>query len=533
MRLLLYCFLCSTLCYAQPKGMKPVGGTAPAGTERRLALVVGNKTYLHIGKLTNPHNDADDMAAALKRLGFEVIVRKDLAQSDFLRAIDDFGRRLSQYDVGLFYYSGHGLQFNGENYLVPTDANAQTAPEIEYSCVKLGRTLAKMEGANLKVSLALLDACRDNPFPAATRSAVAKGLAIPNNPPGSFVAYSTRAGSTADDNATARNGLFTSELLRYLSTPNAGIRSILDRTTQGVRSRSNGQQIPGRYDELTGDFVFVQAATDTPAPHVPPKQEESVPTNTAPTPAATRTAKFMDLPFAELVYVPGGTFEMGDVFGEGESNEKPVHAVMVGDFLLGKYEVTQRQWREIMGTNPSYFENCDDCPVEQVSWEDVQVFLQKLNAREGRTGSRAYRLPTEAEWEYAARGGGKRVRFGTGRDVLDASEANFDGRRPYRQSYSKAGDYRGNTIPVGSLNKSNDLGLHDMTGNVWEWCSDWYSVYRSYLQFNPTGTATGSFRVLRGGSWLNYPQISRVAYRYYNTPAYRGNFVGFRVLCPQ
>ena len=519
---------------AQPKGMKPVGGDAPAGTERRLALVIGNKDYQNVSRLNNPLNDADDMAAALRELGFEVILRKNLTQSDFLRNIDDFGDRLRQYDVGLFYYSGHGVQHNGENYLVPIDANAKTAPEIEYACVKLGRTLAKMEGANLKVALALLDACRDSPFPATTKSTTAKGLNIPNNPPGSFVAFSTRAGSTADDNQQGRNGLFTAELLRHLTTPNLGIRTILDRTTQGVSSRSNKSQIPGRYDELTGDFVFVETAIAKAEPYTPPKREEP----TLVEPAKPKTKSFLDLPFADMVFVEGGTFQMGSNRGDVDAEENEMvngkkHRVSVSSFYMGKYEVTQAQWRSVMGDEPMRRnnKNCDDCPVHNVTWEEVQEFLKKLNTLTGGN----YRLPTEAEWEYAA-GGGKnanRTKYAGTSDVTRLQDyGNFcDSSCEDSWKVKNQNDGYKKMAPVGKY-KPNALGLYDMSGNVEEWCSDWYDDYISAAQTNPTGPATGSFRVIRGGSWIQDLATCRVMNRGSSMP-FISYSVGFRVVSPQ
>ncbi len=176
-----------------------------------------------------------------------------------------------------------------------------------------------------------------------------------------------------------------------------------------------------------------------------------------------------------LIFIRGGAFDMGCTSEQQDcidDREKPTHRVTVGDFYLGKYEVTQKLWQEIMGNNPSNFKNCDMCPVEQVSWDDVQEFLQKINAK---YPGRNYRLPTEAEWEYAARGGGKAVLFGNGKNIADPKEINFDASASYKTSYSLAGEYRAKTVPVGSLNSSNALGLHDMSGNVWEWCSDWYA----------------------------------------------------------
>ncbi|NUO02952.1 MAG: formylglycine-generating enzyme family protein, partial [Saprospiraceae bacterium] len=153
---------------------------------------------------------------------------------------------------------------------------------------------------------------------------------------------------------------------------------------------------------------------------------------------------------------------------------------------------------------------------------------KKINAKLP-SGQKPYRLPTEAEWEYAARGGGKAVLFGNGKNIIDPKEINFNGSADYKKSYSVAGEYRQKTVPVGSLNSPNALGLHDMSGNVWEWCSDWYGAYPAGSQTNPTGPASGSYRVFRGGSWYVYPRYCRVAYRFGGTPDYRYSSVGFRL----
>lgn len=158
----------------------------------------------------------------------------------------------------------------------------------------------------------------------------------------------------------------------------------------------------------------------------------------------------------EMIFVKGGCYQMGDTFGDGAPEEKPVHDVCVSDFYMGKHEVTQGQWKRIMGNNPSSFSGCgDNCPVEHVSWNDAQNFIRRLNSQSGK----GYRLPTEAEWEYAARSGGKSEKFAGGADVNTV--AWYDGN-----SSSKAHP-AGQKLP-------NGLGLHDMSGNVWEWCNDWY-----------------------------------------------------------
>ena len=223
----------------------------------------------------------------------------------------------------------------------------------------------------------------------------------------------------------------------------------------------------------------------------------------------------------EFVWVPGGSFQMGDAFGEGDGNEKPVHEVCVSDFWLGKYEVTQAQWEAVMGDNPSIFKG-DNLPVEYVSWEEVQKFIQKLNTQtDGK-----HRLPTEAEWEYACREAGRKVRFGNGKDRLDPREANYHG---IAVAYAVPGENREKTTPVGSF-APNGLGLYDMSGNVKEWVGDWYGDYSNGKQTNPTGPSRGSDRVTRGGSWYCYPFVLRCSARLYADPGFRTDDIGFRLV---
>jgi formylglycine-generating enzyme required for sulfatase activity len=199
----------------------------------------------------------------------------------------------------------------------------------------------------------------------------------------------------------------------------------------------------------------------------------------------------------------------------GDDDEKPMHTVRISrPFYLGKYEVTQGQWEAIMGKNPSRFTGDPNRPVEQVSWEDVQEFLQRLNAREG--GAR-YRLPTEAEWEYAVRAGSTTAySFGDSTSQLGQ----------YAWHDGNAG---GATHPVGRL-QPNAWGLHDMHGNVWEWVQDWKGTYPSGTVTDPTGPQSGSYRVSRGGSWNYAARYCRSANRDDFAPAYRHFYLGFRLL---
>jgi len=205
---------------------------------------------------------------------------------------------------------------------------------------------------------------------------------------------------------------------------------------------------------------------------------------------------------------------MGDTFNEGDYDEKPVHSVTVSDFYIGKYEVTQKQWVEIMGSNPSYFKG-DNRPVENVSWNDVQEFIRKLNEKTGGN----FRLPTEAEWEYAARGGNK------SRGYKYSGSNNVGEVAWYWNNSGKK------THPVGTK-KPNELGIYDMSGNVWEWCADWYdkNYYQNSPRNNPKGPASGSSRVLRGGSWVHDENYLRCSDRYYFTPNFRSYIIGFRLV---
>ena len=238
----------------------------------------------------------------------------------------------------------------------------------------------------------------------------------------------------------------------------------------------------------------------------------------------------------ELVLAKGGCFQMGDTFGDGDgtfffsdthraqmgntfgdgdSNEKPVHEVCVNDFYIGKYEVTQKQWQDVMGDNSLYFRNCDDCPVANISWNDIEEFINKLNQKTGKN----YRLPTEAEWEYAARSGGNNEKYAGGNDI--------DSIAWYS---SNSG---GKTHPVGQK-QPNGLGIYDMSGNVWEWVQDWYeeNYYKNSPKDNPKGANGSAYRVLRGGSCFAIPVNLRTAKRSRLEPADRISDNGFRLAFP-
>ncbi|MBQ2122560.1 MAG: formylglycine-generating enzyme family protein [Bacteroidaceae bacterium] len=215
-----------------------------------------------------------------------------------------------------------------------------------------------------------------------------------------------------------------------------------------------------------------------------------------------------------MIKVYGGTFQMGatpEQTGAFDS-EKPVHSVKLSDYYIGETEVTQELWRVVMGNNPSYFKSNSQLPVESVSWSDCQTFITKLNDITGEN----FRLPTEAQWEFAARGGRQLKGY------LYSGSNSIDDVAWYN---SNSGD---KTHAV-KTKSPNELGIYDMSGNVYEWCQDWYGNYSSVAVTNPTGPASGTYRVLRGGCWCSIDPCCRVAYRNYTAPGGRNYSSGLRL----
>ena len=204
----------------------------------------------------------------------------------------------------------------------------------------------------------------------------------------------------------------------------------------------------------------------------------------------------------------GATSEQGS---DADSDETPTHKVTLSSYSIGETEVTQELWKAVMGSNPSNFSGNQN-PVEKISWNDCQTFITKLNQLTGKK----FRLPTEAEWEYAARGGNKSKGY-------KYAGSNTIGDVAWYSSNSSS-----KTHPV-KQKAANELGLYDMSGNVYEWCQDWYGSYSSSVQTNPTGASSGSYRVCRGGSWSSSAKLCRVSYRRSNTPSLSLNGIGLRL----
>ncbi|HIJ83410.1 MAG: hypothetical protein HW380_200 [Magnetococcales bacterium] len=465
---------------------------------KRVALVIGNGAYVgeYLGPLRNPVNDADDIAKALKGFNFEVMVHKNLNKRDMKKAIAEFGRKAVEADATLFYFAGHGLQIKSQNYLMPIDASAESEALVADEGVNVNLVLEEVENAKSAINMVILDACRNNVFSGKFREGSTRGLAPPSGfPKGTVIVYATNPGNVAAD-GEGRNGLFTAGLLTGFKAKDLSLGNVLLTASTYVEEKSEGRQTPyvNGPETVKNKFNFRI------------KKEEVV--------ILTSTG-------IEFVRVPGGTFQMGCGSWQSDcsSDEKPVHEVRVGEFEMGKYEVTQGQWQAVMGANPSGFTSCgDQCPVEKVSWDDVQGFISRLN---GRRDGCTYRLPTEAEWEYACRSGGREEKYCGG--------GNVDQVAWYSENSG------GKTHPVGQKS-ANGLGLHDMGGNVWEWVSDRDDgkFYANSPRDNPQGPSSGSDRVDRGGGWGSYPADVRSAFRNIDDPGYRYDDLGFRLsrTCP-
>ncbi len=430
--------------------------------------------------------------------------------------------RINPSDLFVLFFSGHGI----ENALIPYDYDEQDPERTIISRNYLTEKLEEM-GCN---SLILLDACHSGSFAKGKDviTSAQRQISADDAIRGLVESFSSTdkmrliLGSSASNKDSyecdeCQNGYFAQGLIDafdnlaftdadgYAVKPDANNNGWLSpsefstylqdaikfRTAQASITDPRVQkQTVYKQEQTTTDAPFIFVGGNIPPPPPPPIPDD-----------------------IDMVFVQGGTFLMGS--NNGEADEKPIHSVTVSDFYIGKYEVTQKQWRAIMNTDPSGFKNCDDCPVEQVSYNGVTAFLEKLNQKT----SKKYRLPTEAEWEYAARGGKKSNGY-------TYSGSNNIGRVAwYYDNNNKS------TSTVGSKN-ANELGIYDMSGNIWEWCQDtWHSDYNGAPQNGSAwiGGDIGTDRVLRGGSWGNNATDCRVASRGSYGPNRRNTYGGFRL----
>jgi hypothetical protein len=282
---------------------------ALAANEPRIALVIGNSDYTgDISPLKNPVNDAKSMSRALEKLGFTVLTRLNAGRADMREGVREFEDKLKRGGVGLFFYAGHGLQVDGENYLVPVDADVKRKYDVDDQCLKASYVLGAMEEAGNRLNIIILDACRNNPF-RSFRSA-GGGLAKMDAPTGSLLAYATAPGSVAADGA-GNNGLYTSQLLKYMDEPNLELLSMFRKVRVAVMKESGKLQVPWESTSLTGEFYFV------------PGQSDSAPATTGPPPTPPSDTIASTKPTHRTVKLKA----IGGVSASASSNLKPWRSV--------------------------------------------------------------------------------------------------------------------------------------------------------------------------------------------------------------
>ena len=457
--------------------------------QKRKAVVIGMSDYGESRSLNNTLNDASDMAEVFTKLGFEVTLLKNNDLRNLKANLANWYGSIEGNDMAVFYFAGHGMEVNGENYLVPVGAELNSQTDVEYNTLNVNQVLGNMNERRVSMKLLVLDACRDNPFKRSwSRGSEEKGLAQMSAPKGTYIAFAASPGFTAQDggNYQLTNGVFTYYLKQEILKPGVSIDEIFNNVTGDVSNLTHDQQTPFKNSSLTKTFYFILPSSNeklmpTPAVVVNKPESFSAPVIDKPVVNNKRNGESYSPDGIELVYVEGN----GAIKG----------------FYIGKYEITQAQWMDIMGSNPSKFKG-DNLPVERVNWNDAQEFLNQLNVKTGRN----YRLPTNAEWQFAAQGGGlsKGYTYSGSNNINDVAwyEKNSGGR----------------THPIGTKTP-NELGIYDMSGNVWEWCQDWNDNSKQ-------------FRVDRGGSWDYFAVGCTVLYRYSDNSVSRFNDLGFRVVLP-
>jgi formylglycine-generating enzyme required for sulfatase activity len=560
------------------------GTQAQTTKGKKYALLVGVREYdsAKFPTLEYTENDADDLAEVLaKQAGFSVRVlttsrgkarKEDSPTGDNLRAaIQALLAKKTKHDTVLVALAGHGMQARvkeggaekDESFFCPSDAQVNDTGTL----LGLSKLFADLDECGARVKLLLVDACRNEPGTRGFRNLDAD--AVPRPAKGIAALFSCSSGQRAfetDELGPKGHGVFFHFVLEGLKgkAKNSDNEVTWARLAEHVTRNVNrtvpkligggARQTPHLLTNLEGESpVLIEAVA---AGVVRDRTKEK--------PGREEVAKGWGKTVENsigmtLVRIPKGTFTMGSPADEEKrrTDEAQHQVEITKDFWLGVHEVTQKEFKDVMGYNPSYFsidgegktglryfdsskpaggkdkvagKSTDDFPVENVSHEEAVEFCEKLTARvaEKRSG-RKYCLPTEAEWEYSCRGGGSSsyqvFHFG---NSLSSTQANFDGNYPYGSAGK--GVYLERTCKVGSHGK-NRFGVHDMHGNVWEWCSDWYDkdYYGKSPRRDPPGPSEGSLRVLRGGSWSRDGLSCRSADRSGREPADRDLDLGFRV----
>jgi len=626
----------------------PRPATAPLQTERRVALVIGNAAYKAAGiSLFNPVNDAQDISAVLTALGFEVVTALDAGKPDMDQALQRFARLAGKADSALFFYAGHALQLQGQNFLMPTDAELEDEVGVRYQTVSLEDVRAALDRTS-GVKIMIIDACRNNPLANRLKQTIAgtsrsvsatRGLARIDKAQGMVVAYATAADEVAQD-GRGRNSPFTTALLKRLQEPGLEIEMMFRRVASDVNAQTGGRQRPETHISLLSEYYLNQSdrldwerikdrddaaalrdhiakypsapsaitarnrldalqrlqaepkrlepsnsqeasqrqeatqrqealrpQTDpqwqlaAKSPELPAPPPVTIP---KPLPGPVFGEAFRDCPDCpELVAVPSGEFMMGSAkqdiaSGIAAANEGPQHRVGIGRPLaIGRFEVTREQFeRFVQASGYTIGDHCftleENTPKERadrsfrnpgyaqggthpavcINWADAKAYVAWLS----QTTGKAYRLLSEAEWEYAARAGGALGEHDAKDPAAACKVANGADQSAQQAqllrdyTYMDCTDGYAHTAPVGSF-KANAFGLFDLIGNVWEWTEDCFAD--SYAGAPADGAAYAQAvcpaRTVRGGSWFGTAESLGPAFRAKAAANARYDDIGFRI----
>jgi formylglycine-generating enzyme required for sulfatase activity len=519
--------------------------------ETRLALVIGNANYPDAtAPLSHVVEDARSLAQEFRRTGFEVDLKENLGRNEMQRAIEALNGKIKNGSTVLFYFAGFGIQVARQTFLMPINAQAWTESEVRRDGFNLEEVVAQFHRKGAKTKIVIIDAARRNPFERRFRAAPA-GLAAVETPENSIAVFSADLGKVIIENPSGTS-LFTSELLKELRVPNSAAGELFNHLRLGVARASNNEQIPWVSSSLIDEFYFTAGSS----------------TSSAGTP--TGTAGGSDVPLSkereaslkpkdsfkecsdcpEMVLIPAGEFMMGSPKSEPEryAQEGPQHRAKIGHpFALGKLKVTREQFDAfVRETSYSIGDSCytiesgqveeragrsfrnpgfvqeNNHPAVCVNWDDAKAYVAWLAKKTGKN----YRLPSESEWEYAARAG-TTTPFWWG-TTITTEQANYDGSTTY--DGGSKGENREKTVGADDF-KPNAWGLYQVHGNAFEWVEDcWNENYTNAPTDGSAMVADNCIRrVRRAGAW-NYPASTlRSAYRDSRPASTRGSNLSLRV----
>jgi formylglycine-generating enzyme required for sulfatase activity len=531
---------------------------------KRHALLVGVNEYQHakLPPLKYAVNDVTELGKVLSAAGYDVTLLTDDAgkkdeklaptKASIERHLREIARRCKKGDTLVLALTGHGLQFGGQKdaYYCPIDARPlETATDTLVSVTKV---YSELEESFAGAKIVLVDACRNDPTPGRGRGLEAGSA--PSPPNGIGVLFSCSAGQRAFEHDSLKHGVFFHYVLEGLRKEAADKKGRV--TFDGLQSYVR-EEVPDKVHGLFPDQKPDQKPNVSGTFEGKPLVLLTLSTSaTAPPQTVPKTDKFAGSKAGEewsdnglkmkFCWCPSGRFTMGSPRDEKDRQdpEDQVQVTLSQGFWLGKYEVTQKEYEDWVGKNPSFFSSgglgkdvvagldTSACPVEQVTWADAVAFCGKLTDEERRSGRLPagwrFTLPTEAQWEYACRAGTRTV-FAFG-DSLSSEQANFNGDYPYGEAAKGRNLER--TTSVGRY-ASNAWGLHDMHGNVHEWCRDWFKTMLPGGT-DPEVTEEASHRLSRGGSWNSFGGLyCRSAGRERFSPDHADYRVGFRVALVQ